>query len=75
MSFAAIVIDRFDTGQTVSLTRMDEAELPEGDGKIDVDRSTLNLKDDAMDRLAVRLARMANSRTSDGCRHFDAETV
>lgn len=45
MSFAAIVIDKADAGQTVSLTRIDDAGLPEGDVTIEVEYSTLNFKD------------------------------
>lgn len=43
--FNAIVIDKSDDQQTVSLTQVDEARLPEGDVTIDVDYSTLNFKD------------------------------
>jgi acrylyl-CoA reductase (NADPH) len=43
--FSAIVIDKTDDKQTVSLTQVDEANLPEGDVTIDVEYSTLNYKD------------------------------
>ncbi|HEX7873559.1 MAG TPA: MDR family oxidoreductase [Sphingobium sp.] len=45
MSFSAIVIDKGDAGQTVTLSQVDEAQLPEGDVTIDVEYSTLNYKD------------------------------
>ncbi|WP_417621290.1 MDR family oxidoreductase [Parasphingorhabdus sp.] len=43
--FNAIVIDKNDDGQSVELTQVDEASLPEGDVLIDVAYSTLNFKD------------------------------
>ena len=43
--FSAIVIDKNDAGQTVSLQQVDENALPEGDVTIDVAYSTLNFKD------------------------------
>lgn len=43
--FSAIVIDKVDDKQTVALTQLDEANLPEGDVTIDVSYSTLNYKD------------------------------
>jgi acrylyl-CoA reductase (NADPH) len=43
--FSAIVIDKSGEKQTVSLTTVDEANLPEGDVTIDVAYSTLNYKD------------------------------
>lgn len=43
--FSAIVIDKKDGAQTVGLTELDEAQLPEGDVTIDVEYSTLNYKD------------------------------
>ncbi len=43
--FNAIIIDRDDSGQSVSLRQVDEAQLPEGDVLIDVSYSTLNFKD------------------------------
>jgi len=43
--FSAIVIDKTDAGQTVSLQQLDECALPEGDVSIDVSYSTLNFKD------------------------------
>ncbi|HEX7821010.1 MAG TPA: MDR family oxidoreductase [Sphingobium sp.] len=45
MSFSAIVIDKGDSGQTVGIQQVDEAQLPEGDVTIDVAYSTLNYKD------------------------------
>ncbi|MDP3676689.1 MAG: MDR family oxidoreductase [Novosphingobium sp.] len=43
--FNAIVIDKNDDAQQVSLQQLDEARLPEGDVTIDVAFSTLNYKD------------------------------
>jgi acrylyl-CoA reductase (NADPH) len=43
--FNAIIIDKTDDVQTVALTQVDEANLPEGDVTIDVAYSTLNYKD------------------------------
>ena len=43
--FSAIVIDKNDAGQTVSVQQLDESALPEGDVLIDVAYSTLNYKD------------------------------
>lgn len=43
--FSAIVIDKNDDGQTVAVTEVDEAQLPEGDVAIDVEYSTMNYKD------------------------------
>ena len=43
--FNAIVIDKADDVQSVSLTQVDEANLPEGNVTIDVEFSTLNFKD------------------------------
>ena len=43
--FNAIVIDKADDVQSVSLTQLDESALPEGDVLIDVAFSTLNYKD------------------------------
>jgi acrylyl-CoA reductase (NADPH) len=43
--FSAIIIDKADDQQTVTLQRVDEAALPEGDVLIDVTYSTLNYKD------------------------------
>lgn len=43
--FSAIVIDKTDEGQTVSVQQLDERALPEGDVTIDVAYSTLNFKD------------------------------
>ncbi len=41
----AILIENVDDNQTVSLTQVDEAHLPEGDVLVDVSYSTLNYKD------------------------------
>ncbi len=46
--FSAVLIDKGETGQTVGVTEVDEAQLPQGsDGmvSIDVEYSTLNYKD------------------------------
>jgi acrylyl-CoA reductase (NADPH) len=43
--FSAILIDKTDAGQTVTVTQVDEAQLPDGDVTIDVAFSTLNYKD------------------------------
>jgi acrylyl-CoA reductase (NADPH) len=43
--FNAIVIDKADDKQSVSLQQLDEASLPDGDVLIDVGYSTLNYKD------------------------------
>jgi acrylyl-CoA reductase (NADPH) len=43
--FSAIVIDKVDDKQSVGVTEVDEARLPEGDVTIDVEYSTLNYKD------------------------------
>jgi acrylyl-CoA reductase (NADPH) len=43
--FNAIVIDKADDVQSVSLNQIDESQLPEGDVTIDVAYSTLNYKD------------------------------
>lgn len=43
--FNAIVIDKADDVQSVSLTQVDEGQLPEGNVTIDVEYSTLNFKD------------------------------
>ncbi|MFA5938893.1 MAG: MDR family oxidoreductase [Sinimarinibacterium sp.] len=43
--FSAILINKTDAGQTVELTKLDEAQLPEGDVTVDVEYSTLNYKD------------------------------
>jgi acrylyl-CoA reductase (NADPH) len=43
--FSAILIDKDDDGQTVGVTSLDEAQLPDGDVSIDVEYSTLNFKD------------------------------
>lgn len=41
----ALLIDKTDDQQTVQLTEVDEASLPEGDVTVQVDYSTLNYKD------------------------------
>ncbi|MXO89963.1 acrylyl-CoA reductase (NADPH) [Pontixanthobacter aquaemixtae] len=43
--FNAILIEKEDETQSVKLTQVDEAQLPEGDVTIDVAYSTLNYKD------------------------------
>ncbi|TDR54957.1 acrylyl-CoA reductase (NADPH) [Halomonas ventosae] len=43
--FKAILIDKQDDGQHVSLEELDESRLPEGDVTVRVDCSTLNYKD------------------------------
>ena len=43
--FNAIVIDKTDTIQSVNLTQVDEAQLPDGNVTIDVEWSTINFKD------------------------------
>lgn len=43
--FSAILIDRNDAGQSVTVQQLDEKQLPEGDVLIDVEWSTLNFKD------------------------------
>lgn len=43
--FNAILIDKIEDVQNVSLSQVDEAQLPEGDVTIDVAYSTLNFKD------------------------------
>jgi len=43
--FSAIMIDKTDDQQSVSLQQVDEAQLPEGDVTINVAYSTLNYKD------------------------------
>ncbi|MFC7258404.1 acrylyl-CoA reductase (NADPH) [Streptomyces lutosisoli] len=43
--FSALLIEKGTTGQTVSLTQLDEAYLPAGDVSVDVEYSTLNYKD------------------------------
>ncbi len=43
--FSAIIIEKTDDVQTVTVSQTDEAQLPEGDVTIDVAYSTLNYKD------------------------------
>ena len=43
--FSAIQISKTDSGQSVEVTQVDEAQLPEGDVTIAVDYSTINFKD------------------------------
>lgn len=43
--FSAILIEKDDSGQTVGVKELDEAQLPDGDVTVDVEYSTLNFKD------------------------------
>lgn len=43
--FSAILIEKSGAGQTVALTKLDEAQLPDGDVSVEVQYSTLNYKD------------------------------
>jgi acrylyl-CoA reductase (NADPH) len=43
--FSAILIEKDDSGQSVSRTSLDESQLPDGDVTVDVEYSTLNFKD------------------------------
>jgi acrylyl-CoA reductase (NADPH) len=43
--FSAVLINKNEAGQTVEVTKVDEAQLPEGDVTVDVEYSTLNFKD------------------------------
>jgi acrylyl-CoA reductase (NADPH) len=43
--FNAILINKNEAGQTVEVTKLDEAQLPEGDVTVDVEYSTLNYKE------------------------------
>lgn len=43
--FSAILINKTEAGQTVEVTQLDEAQLPEGDVTVDVEYSTLNYKE------------------------------
>ncbi len=43
--FTGILISKDDSGQSVAVAEIDEAQLPEGDVSIDVEYSTLNYKD------------------------------
>jgi acrylyl-CoA reductase (NADPH) len=43
--FAAILINKGESGQSVEVAKVDEAQLPEGDVTIAVEYSTLNYKD------------------------------
>jgi acrylyl-CoA reductase (NADPH) len=43
--FSGVFIEKGDAGQTVAVTDLDEAQLPDGDVSIDVEYSTLNYKD------------------------------
>lgn len=43
--FKAVVIDKQEQGQSVSLTEVDESQLPEGDVTVAVEYSTINYKD------------------------------
>jgi len=43
--FSGILIDKGESGQTVQVSDLDEAQLPDGDVTVDVEYSTLNYKD------------------------------
>jgi acrylyl-CoA reductase (NADPH) len=43
--FSGILINKDDSGQTVAVAQIDEAQLPEGNVTIDVEYSTMNFKD------------------------------
>lgn len=43
--FSAVLIEKGEAGQTVGVTDIDEAQLPDGDVSVDVEYSTLNYKD------------------------------
>jgi acrylyl-CoA reductase (NADPH) len=43
--FSAVLIEKGEAGQTVAVTDLDEAQLPDGDVSVDVEYSTLNYKD------------------------------
>ncbi|WP_328351297.1 oxidoreductase [Mycobacterium sp. NBC_00419] len=43
--FSGILIDKGESGQTVTVADLDEAQLPDGDVTVDVEFSTLNYKD------------------------------
>jgi acrylyl-CoA reductase (NADPH) len=43
--FSAVLISKGESGQSVAVTELDEASLPEGNVSIDVEYSTLNYKD------------------------------
>jgi acrylyl-CoA reductase (NADPH) len=43
--FSAILIDKDDSGQSVTRTSVEDAQLPDGDVTVDVEYSTLNFKD------------------------------
>ncbi len=43
--FSAIVISKTEAGQHAAVTKLDEAQLPEGDVTVQVDYSTINYKD------------------------------
>jgi acrylyl-CoA reductase (NADPH) len=43
--FSAILIDKGESGQSVTRTSVDDAQLPDGDVTVDVEYSTLNFKD------------------------------
>jgi acrylyl-CoA reductase (NADPH) len=45
LMFSAVLIEKGDAGQSVAVTKLHEADLPEGNVSIDVDYSTLNYKD------------------------------
>lgn len=63
--FSALLIDKDESGQTVSLTMLDEAQLPEGSVTVDVEYSTLNYKDAlARSRCRTRSPLRAGSSTA-----------
>jgi acrylyl-CoA reductase (NADPH) len=43
--FSALLLEKTDAGQTVSIKSLDESQLPEGDVLVSVEYSTLNYKD------------------------------
>jgi acrylyl-CoA reductase (NADPH) len=43
--FSAILIEKGESGQSVTRTSVDDAQLPDGDVTVDVEYSTLNFKD------------------------------
>jgi acrylyl-CoA reductase (NADPH) len=45
MTFRALLADRTDDGQTLSITDIDDSQLHDGDVTVDVDFSTVNYKD------------------------------
>ncbi|NED60543.1 oxidoreductase, partial [Streptomyces sp. SID10244] len=43
--FSAVVIEKGESGQSVSVTDLEASDLPQGDVEIEVDYSSLNFKD------------------------------